>query len=69
MSTSDLGRHCSIHCATLQGPSQARHVPRVRISAFVDGSNNKYSVFVDDWPLLAKRGEYDSADVHRMDGV
>ena len=32
-----------------QGPSQARHVPRMRISAFVDGSNNKYSVFVVDW--------------------
>ena len=32
-----------------QGPSQAKHVPRMRISAFVDGSNNRYSVFVDDW--------------------
>ena len=37
-----------------QGPSLARHVPRMRISAFVDGSNNKYSVFVDDWRCSPK---------------
>ena len=32
-----------------RGPSQARHVPRMSISAFVDGSSNRDSVFVDDW--------------------
>ena len=48
VSTSDLGRHCHPLYHS-QGPRQARHVPRVRISAFVDGSNKKYSVFVDDW--------------------
>ena len=37
-----------------QFPSQARHVPRMRISAFVDGSNNQYSVFVDDWRCSPK---------------
>ena len=32
-----------------QGPSQAKHVPRIRISSFADEQRGLYDVFIDDW--------------------
>ena len=37
------------------GPSQAKHVPNIRISTFVDEHKGLYDVFVDNWHKGARR--------------
>ena len=40
-----------------QGPSQSRHVPRIRISTFVNQDSETYEVFVDDWKMNSKSSQ------------
>ena len=44
-----------------QGPSQAKHVPRVRISSFVDEQKGLYDVLVDNWRESSRRTSTTSA--------